>query len=45
MLDVTANNLLDESYIDHLSTLKDLGYYNPGRNVMIGLKIPLQIKK
>lgn len=45
MLDITGNNLLDESYIDHLSTLKDLGYYNPGRNVMIGLKIPFQIKK
>ncbi|OQY00757.1 MAG: hypothetical protein B6I20_08330 [Bacteroidetes bacterium 4572_117] len=28
-----VNNLLDEQYYDHLSTLKALNYYNIGRNV------------
>lgn len=44
-LDVIGSNLTNRNYIDHLSTLKDIGYHNPGRNIMINLKIPLQIKK
>lgn len=44
-LSVQADNLLNETYIDHLSTLKDLGYNNMGRNVCINLKIPFAIKK
>lgn len=43
-LSVQANNLLNETYIDHLSTLKDLGYYNIGRNISIHMKIPFGIK-
>jgi iron complex outermembrane receptor protein len=39
-LSVQANNLTDEAYIDHLSTLKGMGYYNIGRNISINLKIP-----
>ena len=39
-LSVQANNLLNETYIDHLSTLKGMGYYNIGRNISINLKIP-----
>ncbi|MDA3819963.1 MAG: TonB-dependent receptor, partial [Candidatus Delongbacteria bacterium] len=31
-LSVQANNLLNETYIDHLSTLKGMGYYNIGKN-------------
>ncbi len=43
-LSVQANNLLNETYIDHLSTLKEIGYYNIGRNISINLKIPFGIK-
>ncbi len=28
-----ASNLFDTKYIDHLSTLKVVGYFNPGRNI------------
>ncbi|HHH52635.1 MAG TPA: TonB-dependent receptor, partial [Bacteroidetes bacterium] len=34
-----VNNVFDTTYIDHLSTLKGLGYYNIGRNISIGLKL------
>lgn len=37
-LALRANNLFNELYIDHLSTLKDLGFYNPGRNVMLSIQ-------
>ena len=43
-LSVQANNLLNETYIDHLSTLKGMGYYNIGRNISVNLKIPFGIK-
>lgn len=41
---VQANNLLSETYIDHLSTLKGMGYYNIGRNISVNLNIPFGIK-
>jgi len=41
---IYGNNLLNAAYIDHLSTLKDLGYYNMGRNVAFKLRIPLDFK-
>ncbi len=44
ILSVQTNNLLNETYIDHLSTLKKMGYYNIGRNISINLKIPFGIK-
>jgi len=37
---LSVNNLLDKKYIDHLSTLKEVGFYNPGRNIMFSLTIP-----
>lgn len=37
---LNATNLLDVKYIDHLSTLKEVGFYNPGRNISLSLKIP-----
>lgn len=40
-----ANNLFDVKYFDHLSTLRELGYYNPGRNISFSLKIPFTIKQ
>ncbi|OQX80488.1 MAG: hypothetical protein B6D61_01865 [Bacteroidetes bacterium 4484_249] len=39
-----ANNLLNETYIDHLSTLKNLNLNDIGRNITISLKIPFGIK-
>ncbi len=42
-LSIAASNLLDKKYIDHLSTLKEVGLFNPGRNVSIHLKIPFGV--
>lgn len=44
VLGLSANNLFDTQYFDHLSTLKPLNYYNQGRNISISLKIPFGIK-
>lgn len=35
-----VNNVFDKKYIDHLSTLKEVGFFNPGRNFTCSLKIP-----
>ncbi len=40
-----ATNIFDKQYIDHLSTLKEVGFINPGRNISITLKIPFAIRK
>ena len=42
---LSANNLFDKKYIDHLSTLKEVGYFNPGRNIALSIKIPFAITK
>ena len=42
-ISLSANNILDKKYIDHLSTLKEVGLYNPGRNIALSLKIPFGI--
>ena len=39
-----VNNLFNKTYYDHLSTLKDLGFYNIGRNISFLIKIPFKIK-
>ena len=41
---IQANNLFNKTYIDHLSTLKELGFYNIGRNISFNVKIPFTIK-
>jgi len=43
-ISISANNILDKKYIDHLSTLKEVNFYNPGRNISLSLKIPFRIK-
>ncbi|TKG90747.1 TonB-dependent receptor [Puteibacter caeruleilacunae] len=43
-LSVQANNLFNETYTDHLSTLKEVGYHNMGRNISVNLKIPFGLK-
>lgn len=50
---VAGNNLLNKKYYDHLSRLKPgrldetdpgLGFYNPGRNITVGIYLPFSIK-
>jgi iron complex outermembrane recepter protein len=43
ILSLTANNLLNETYYDHLSRFKDYGIYNIGRNIVLHMNIPLLI--
>lgn len=43
-LSINGNNLLNKVYFDHLSTVKDLGYNNMGRNISINLTIPFGIR-
>ena len=38
-----GNNLFDKKYIDHLSTLKEVRLFNPGRNIVLSLKIPFSV--
>jgi len=40
----SANNIFDKKYVDHLSTLKEVNLFNPGRNLALTLKIPFGIK-
>lgn len=42
---ISLNNLFDIKYVDHLSTLKEVGYFNPGRNIALSLKLPFKIEK
>jgi iron complex outermembrane receptor protein len=41
---ISANNIFDTQYFDHLSTLKPLNYLNEGRNFSVSMKIPFAIK-
>jgi iron complex outermembrane receptor protein len=43
-INVKAANLLNIDYYSHLSTLQDLGIYNMGRNIMIGIQVPFNLK-
>lgn len=36
---ISANNLLNEAYYDHLSRFKDLGLLDMGRNIMLSFKL------
>ncbi len=44
-LSLSANNVLDTKYIDHLSTLKEVNLYNQGRNISLSLRIPFDITR
>lgn len=37
---LSVNNIFDEKYIDHLSTLKEVNLFNPGRNFALSVKVP-----
>ena len=38
---LSANNILDKEYISHLSRLKSDGISNIGRNINLGISVPL----
>ncbi len=42
-LGIFINNLLNKTYYNHLSTLKELGFYNMGRNISLLVKVPFKI--
>jgi iron complex outermembrane receptor protein len=44
-LSISANNIFDKKYIDHLSTLKEVNLYNSGRNIAFSMKIPFELTK
>lgn len=44
LLGINVANLFDKKYIDHLSTLNPMNYFNPGRNISLVVNIPFQIK-
>jgi len=42
---LSATNLLNEVYADHLSRIKPLGLNNTGRNINLNIYIPFNLKK
>jgi iron complex outermembrane receptor protein len=41
---IQIRNLLNTSYIDHLSVLKEMDYGNIGRNVVLSVSVPFSIQ-
>lgn len=39
-----VNNLLNQEYIPHLSRLKNIGLFSPGRNIYVSIKYQLKTK-
>jgi iron complex outermembrane recepter protein len=37
---LSANNVFDKKYVDHLSTLKEVNMFNPGRNIAFSVSVP-----
>jgi len=37
---LSISNIFDKAYVDHLSTLREVGYFNPGRNISLTVKVP-----
>jgi len=44
ILQLCVNNIFDKKYIDHLSTLKEVGFFDPGRNVALSVSVPFSIR-
>lgn len=40
-----CNNIFNQYYYDHLSRLKNFGYHNIGRNIVLTVQLPFNIKK
>ncbi len=43
-LNVSANNVFDKAYVDHLSRLKYEDILNQGRNISFGIFVPFNLK-
>lgn len=43
-LSLICNNILNENYYDHLSRFKYYGFHNIGRNFILNIKIPFNLK-
>ena len=43
-ISLTATNLFDIAYSDHLSLLKEAGLFNPGRSIVLYVKVPFRLK-
>jgi len=41
---LTANNLFDKQYLNNMSRLRSFGIYEPGLNISLSVKIPIDIK-
>ena len=41
---LTANNVLDKQYVNHMSRFRQFGISEPGLNVAISVRIPIDIK-
>jgi len=42
---ICVSNILDKKYVDHLSTLKEVHLYAPGRNISLTVRVPFEINK
>ena len=40
IVSLSANNVFDQKYVDHLSTLKEVNLFDPGRNITLSVKVP-----
>ncbi len=40
---LNIHNIFDTKYIDHLSTLKEVNFFNSGRNISLSIKVPFGI--
>ncbi|MGF1637586.1 MAG: hypothetical protein ACFCUU_10985 [Cyclobacteriaceae bacterium] len=40
-LDITATNILNKAYVDHLSFLRPFDFFNLRRNISVNLNIPI----
>jgi iron complex outermembrane receptor protein len=42
---IYVSNVFDKKYVDHLSTLKEVNLYDPGRNISLKVRIPFVTNK
>ncbi len=42
---LAVNNALDKQYLDNMSRLRQYGVYNPGRNIVLSLRVPFDFSK
>ena len=40
-INLIAKNIFDKKYYDYMSIIRELGIYNPGRNIVINISMPL----